>query len=264
MRKLGTSVNASTWDLSVDDTLATVRGAGFDAFFIGYECAPDMEEKMSAYANAAAKIGLWFECIHAPFGKPGCNSLWLPGEDGDIMRDHLIESVRSCQRNGVGIAVVHLSSGDLAPCVSDIGHARLDAVIEEAVKCNVTLGFENQRKIGNLSFILELYDDVPQVRFCWDVGHANLGKFDQYENMTVLGSRLKVLHLHDNYGTKDDHSLPFLGTVDWDGVMRALRDIHYEGTFNYEVAASKLPLALRADHARYMVTAAKYLLGRND
>ena len=97
---------------------------------------------------------------------------------------------------------------------------------------------------------------------CWDVGHANLGKHEQYANMAALGSRLRVLHLHDNYGTKDDHSLPFLGTVDWPSVMRALRDIGYEGTFNYEVAASKLPLEMRMDHARYLVDAAKYLLKR--
>ena len=43
------------------------------------------------------------------------------------------------------------------------------------------------------------------------------------------------------------------------------REPKYLGTptFNYEVAASKLPVALRAEHARYMVAAAKYLLGRD-
>lgn len=53
-----------------------------------------------------------------------------------------------------------------------------------------------------------------------------------------------MLHLHDNYGTRDDHSMPYFGTIDWDEIMRALRDIGYEGTFNYEVAATHLPMAL--------------------
>lgn len=97
---------------------------------------------------------------------------------------------------------------------------------------------------------------------CWDVGHANFGKHPQYESMTLLGKRIRVLHLHDNYGTRDDHSMPYFGTIDWDEIMRALRDIGYEGTFNYEVAATHLPMALREDHARYLVDAAKMLLGR--
>ena len=71
-----------------------------------------------------------------------------------------------------------------------------------------------------------------------------------------------MLHLHDNYGTRDDHSMPYFGTIDWEEIMRALRDIGYEGTFNYEVAATHLPMALREDHARYLVDAAKMLLGR--
>lgn len=240
MRKLGTSINASTWDLPVDEALAAVRKAGFDAFFTGYECTTDMEEKMTAYANAAAKTGLWFECIHAPFGKPGCNSLWLPGEDGDIMRDHLIESIRSCKRNGVGIAVVHLSSGDFAPCVSDIGHARLDMVIEEAVRCNVTLGFENQRKIGNLSFILELYDNVPQVRFCWDVGHEACFTPGR-EYMPLFGKKLVYTHIHDNEKVYngDMHLIPFDGKIDYHRTAELLRKYKYQGTLTLEIAAKK-------------------------
>lgn len=97
---------------------------------------------------------------------------------------------------------------------------------------------------------------------CWDVGHANYGHHPMYESMMLLGKRIRVLHLHDNYGTRDDHSLPYLGTIDWDEVMRALRDFGYEGTFNYEVNATHLPMALREDHARYLVNAAKMLLGR--
>lgn len=240
MRKLGTSINETKWGFTPDQALAAIRRAGFASFFIGYECGPDMESRMAQYAEGAARQGIWFECIHAPFGKPGCNSLWLPGEDGDVMRDHLIESVQACERFGVPIAVVHLSSGDAAPCVTDIGHARFDAVINEAVKRNVTLAFENQRKIGNLAFILELYDDVPQVRFCWDLGHEACFTPGR-EYMPLFGKKLVYTHIHDNdcVYNGDLHLIPFDGKIDYTRRMDLLRQYNYQGTLTLEIAPKK-------------------------
>ena len=240
MRKLGTSINEAKWGMTPDELLAVIRQAGFDAFFIGYECTPDMESRMAQYAESAARQGVWFECIHAPFGNPGCNSLWLPGEEGDVMQDHLMESIRSCEKNGVGIAVVHLSSGDVAPCVSDIGHARFDAVINEAVKRNVVLAFENQRKIGNLAFILELYDDVPQVRFCWDMGHEACFTPGR-EYMPIFGKKLVYTHIHDNecVYNGDLHLIPFDGRIDFVRKTDLLRQFDYQGTLTLEIAPKK-------------------------
>ena len=43
------------------------------------------------------------------------------------------------------------------------------------------------------------------------------------------------LHIHDNNNFEDSHSLPYLGKMDWDDILRALGEIDYQGHFTYEV-----------------------------
>jgi sugar phosphate isomerase/epimerase len=81
--------------------------------------------------------------------------------------------------------------------------------------------------------------DHPLFGVCWDTGHANLCELDQYAELKKLGSRLEGLHVHDNYGKRapgcDLHQYPYWGNVNFDGVISALLEIGYKGTFNFEV-----------------------------
>ena len=244
MRKLGVSINPDVWKTSEDEVLEVIRQAGFDAFFIGYLCRPDMEARMARCAEAAARKGLWFECVHAPFidaaGQKSTNRLWLPGEAGDAECELLISCVRSCRKNGVGTVVVHLSAGDDAPCISDVGHSRLDRLVNEAVKENVTLAFENQRKLANLAFVFEVYNDVPQVRFCWDKGHEACFTPGR-EYMPLFGDKLVYTHIHDNNCelNRDLHMVPFDGSIDFARRAAWLKQFDYQGTLTLEVAPKK-------------------------
>ncbi|MBQ9748204.1 MAG: sugar phosphate isomerase/epimerase [Clostridia bacterium] len=84
--------------------------------------------------------------------------------------------------------------------------------------------------------------DHPLFGVCWDTGHANLCNLDQYAELKKLGKRLQGLHVHDNYGgvrtpNCDLHLMPYCGNINFDGVISALLEIGYEGTFNFEVDA---------------------------
>jgi sugar phosphate isomerase/epimerase len=52
-----------------------------------------------------------------------------------------------------------------------------------------------------------------------DLGHAHLTAPANSEGIDtafeLLGPRIAQLHLHDNYGTKDEHLWPASGTIDW-------------------------------------------------
>jgi sugar phosphate isomerase/epimerase len=59
--------------------------------------------------------------------------------------------------------------------------------------------------------------DSPQVRFCFDTGHANaFGSASYREWLHGLGDRLGEIHIHDNNGAVDEHlpvgegNFPFL------------------------------------------------------
>jgi sugar phosphate isomerase/epimerase len=101
-----------------------------------------------------------------------------------------------------------------------------------------TVNNTNLSTADDLNEILDRIDH-PLFGVCWDTGHANLCDLDQYAELKKLGSRLEGLHVHDNYGTRapgcDLHQFPYWGNVNFDGVISALLEIGYKGTFNFEV-----------------------------
>lgn len=74
----------------------------------------------------------------------------------------------------------------------------------------------------------------PLFAVCLDTGHALLAHEDPCQMLQALGSRIRVLHLHDTHGSKDDHLIPTRGILDWKAFATALGQIDYRGTFNFE------------------------------
>ena len=70
--------------------------------------------------------------------------------------------------------------------------------------------------------------------YCLDIGHGNLTGSSPEQMIYDLGDNLETLHVHDNDGTKDMHECPYRGNINWDKVMTALRDVRYNGVFNFE------------------------------
>ncbi|MBO5935909.1 MAG: sugar phosphate isomerase/epimerase [Clostridia bacterium] len=71
---------------------------------------------------------------------------------------------------------------------------------------------------------------------CLDLGHAEMrGSGSGAVNMIhALGNRLQALHIHDNDKWHDSHQLPFSMSIDFEAVVKALRDINYQGYFTLE------------------------------
>ena len=43
------------------------------------------------------------------------------------------------------------------------------------------------------------------------------------------------LHIHDNFGKSDDHSMLFEGNIDWEGFVKGLKEINYQEVFMFEL-----------------------------
>ncbi len=54
---------------------------------------------------------------------------------------------------------------------------------------------------------------------------------------TLGGDRVTSLHIHDNAHKQDDHTLPYLGKLDWEAITCALGEIDYQGDFTFEVSS---------------------------
>ena len=86
------------------------------------------------------------------------------------------------------------------------------------------------------AYIDRLNDIAQEELFvaCLDVGHALITGDTPEHMMRQLGDRLQVLHIQDNDGIRDAHTMPYMGKINWDEVAKVLQEIHYIGTFNLE------------------------------
>ncbi len=243
----------------------------------------DRYEEYFAQVNAAKEeIGVKLIQAHAPMGTP------LNDPDGSFLADTL-RCVDACGAWGIPNLVVH--SGYLKGLTVEQTFAANKAffmpLLERAEKYGVNILVENFNKmsvpglywIDNATDLLGLieYVDHPLFHAVWDAGHANLQEIPQDEELRLLGSHVRALHIQDNHGDYDAHLLPFLGTMSMDAVMHGLLDIGYEGYFTFEVGGifsaaeqkrpfekdtrlAKAPLSLRLAADRYMYELGKCIL----
>ena len=87
------------------------------------------------------------------------------------------------------------------------------------------------------SLIDEVGDDFMVA--CLDIGHAEMmGELASAESLVrSLGKRLAALHIHDCDKWHDSHQIPFSMDIDFEKVVKALKDISYEGYFTLEAVS---------------------------
>lgn len=117
-----------------------------------------------------------------------------------------------------------------------------------------------------ISYIDELNDIADEKRFgfCLDVGHLLMLGQDPCYWMEMLGSRLEALHIHDNDGVHDDHTLPYLGCGNWDRFIHGLRKTGYRGNLSFEACPfnGAFPKELNCAALNLMGAVGKYFVGR--
>jgi len=88
----------------------------------------------------------------------------------------------------------------------------------------VTIAIENTP--GEMATPLNLKNFLEQtrltsVKICFDAGHAHL-EGGVTEALGIVRDIVATTHLHDNRGERDDHLLPYEGTIDWSAALEAL------------------------------------------
>ena len=139
----------------------------------------------------------------------------------------------------------------------------LKYLVSISAHTKVKLCLENMRGIfDGIDDILYAIDKVGSDRLgvCLDTGHLNLTKTSsQREFILKAGSRLWALHIADNEGVTDQHIIPYgRGNVDFIEVARALREIDYDGIFNYEIGGDSGKCPIPVKHVKYLFVRATY------
>lgn len=90
---------------------------------------------------------------------------------------------------------------------------------------------------------------------CVDIGHAGLVGTTASELIRELGhDYVGCLHVHDNDYLRDRHMPPFMFSLDWEEITKALADIDYKGDFTFEsdILFAKLPEAVMTSAYKFL------------
>jgi len=136
-----------------------------------------------------------------------------------------LQCVADCAEFEIPTMVVHLPNEDYQ--VNELGLNRIKKITEKAELLGVNVALENLRNLANLSYVLEQVDS-NRIGFCYDCCHHYNYNPDN-DLLSMYGSRLMALHLHDNGGKNNQHQLPYDGTIDWSIAMKKIAKTGYCG-----------------------------------
>lgn len=289
---ISTSTNIHFWMpgggwASAEECLERCRRAGFryiDANFCEYGSADrpltrdDWEQWCGRLRRQGDALGLRFPISHAPFYNV-CEPESDPISDFYPGRERQEELVRRAiiASGMLGVKWIVFHAGQVGWDGSYDAARSLEKNleyfrphIELAKECGCGIAIENMgmrhytADVENLIALVDAFND-PAVGICWDFGHANLTSQRQTDSLRRVGRRLKTTHVADNHGVTDEHIAPYHGNVPWEEILPVLREIGYEGGFNYEIhnQVRNLPLEMRDAQLKYLYELADYMVNQN-
>jgi len=142
---------------------------------------------------------------------------------------------------------------------------KLIRLYERTKELKIRIAMENVSAMTDIDSILTLIEPLDEARFgvCLDTGHLNFSDSpDQTAFIRKAGKRLIALHIADNEGKTDQHMMPFgKGNVDFEAVVRALREVGYSGLFNLEIPGERhAPMPVLGAKLRYIREVYEYLM----
>jgi len=140
--------------------------------------------------------------------------------------------------------VQHLGGREaMEPRRMDAAFSSLEHLTAFAKQRGVTIALENTPgELATPASLRHFIEDtrLHDLRLCFDTGHAHMeeGVERSYEVMREL---VVTTHVHDNHGEKDDHLLPFEGTIDWEATLKCFA--------HAPAAGNQLPIVLELKDA---------------
>jgi len=224
------------YDLPVAERIRLIARAGFDGVMLWWGEEYDNTDFLKC-PEMARQMGLFVENAHLPYDN--INDIWLDNLTGEDLTKLYSRRVGEAATCGVPTLVMHLSKGNSPPPPGPLGLERVKRVVEAAEKSGVNIAVENLKRAEYPPYVLDQIQS-PRLGFCFDSGHQHCRTPD-VDWLSLYGSRLITVHLHDNEGAKpdredpDQHRLPFDGTVDWPRTMRKIAETGHRGAAAIEV-----------------------------
>ena len=199
-------------------------------------CAPShftyrSPEALRELGGALEEYRLTLHSLHSPTERnssPGRES-GVPISISETERVRRVDAVDEVKR-AIDVAetvpfrylVQHLGTGrqEADPRRYDAAFSSLEHLSLFAKQRGVTIAVENTpNELGSPASLVQFVKETRlNLRFCFDIGHAHLDS-GVGESFELMRSRVATTHIHDNHGEKDEHLLPYAGTIDWDAAF---------------------------------------------
>ena len=255
--------------LGLYNGLRAVKEAGFDGIDFSFKekagqallHADNWEDHAWEVRRALDKSGLICSQSHAPIGFSVEHKICPKASEFSA----LIRTLRFSRILGATNVVIHPIT-DVKPVDFIPYNLRFYKTLEPyAKKAGVRIAVENlfefDKKYHRFEGVLETGEKMssflqklrsPQFVACLDTGHAQLTGTPPEKFLAGMNKGLvQCLHLHDNDGVDDLHSLPYTGVLRWEEILSSLKKLGYDGDLNFETVyflekftAEELPTAL--------------------
>ncbi|MBQ2714750.1 MAG: sugar phosphate isomerase/epimerase [Clostridia bacterium] len=231
----------------------------YDKMFVPHPIFSESREKWVEYHKNARKIiednGMSVSQAHAIF-PPDFTEGHVRDYCNDYEYDHYKKEIEAASLTGAKYLVVHhhkdgiLHNDGLRARAFEKNLEFYNKLLPTFKDCGIKLAIENLFYVSTVkedtyerSYIATGRDVVDFINYigddyvvsCLDSGHANMLGVDIEEFITTVGDKLKVLHLHDNYGKADLHLPPLYGNIDWMKLKSALDKVGYDGVYSMEL-----------------------------
>src|ERR1700723_4436904 len=201
-------------------------------------------------ADALGEYHLELHSLHSPTERdlsPGRES-GVPISISDTERirrldavDELKRTIEVAERIPFRFLVQHIGHGRQAadPRKLDAAFSSLEHLCIFAKARGVTIALEKTpSELGAPASLQHFITDthLHDLKLCFDIGHAHIEEGVQ-ASFDAMRERVVSTHIHDNHGDKDEHLLPFEGTIDWDAALAGFATGPGELPFVFEIKA---------------------------
>ena len=232
MRDIAVVISNSNKDVDSFDIIDTVKEVGIKNVFTQWY---DEDEKWTRgqldQILRCKEDGL--NILFSHLGYQNINDIWEEGKAGDDLVLRYTNDIEKLHEIGIDMVIMHTTSKTVAPMYNELGISRFKKICDFAEKLGVKVAFENTKIRGYLEYVLSNIKN-SNVGICYDAGH-NHAHFNDELDLSLFKNRIFAVHLHDNFGEKDEHLLPFDGTVDWDANAKKLVENGYKGPIIMEI-----------------------------
>jgi len=231
------------------EIIQLIKEAGFQSVMIWWEDeADEYTVPKQQQPEIVRKSGLKLDNAHLEFAN--VNTMWEDSLAGQEVFKRYCNLIDECKYHEIPTAVMHATTGMTPPPYSQLGLDRFKRLVEKAERDKVNIALENVRYPEYIDYLFK-YIESDRLKFCYDCGHENCYS-PEIDFLARYGDKLIALHLHDNDGARDEHLMPFYGTVNWKRIMKWLKKLEYKGPLALEIDAQFKDVTKKYTASQYL------------